>query len=358
AFTVIWTATVVANIGTWMYNAATGWLMMSLNPDPLIVSLVQVATSLPLFLFAVPAGALADIFDTRRFLIILESATTAVCAIFALLVAIGGVTPGRLLVFVFLIGIGGALTAPAWQSIVPRLVPRADLAPAIAANGVGVNLSRAVGPALAGVLIAVLGIAAPFWVNAVSDLAVIAALVWWQAPRAAASRLPAERFASSIRTGMRHARHNPHLRATLGRAVAYFLFASAYWALLPLVARNQIAGGPGLYGILLGAIGAGAVAGAFTLPRLRGRLGADGIVVTGTVGTSIALLLFGLAREPAIAVVASVLAGGSWIAVLANLNISAQLALPDWVRGRGLAVYVTVFFGAMALGSAAWGEVA
>jgi len=349
---------VVSNIGTWMYNAASGWLMVSLNGDALLVSLVQVANSLPMFLFALAAGALADMFDKRRFLIGVESATTVLSAIFAAMVQFGHVTPGSLLLFMFLIGAAGALSAPAWQSVVPQLVPAQDLAPAVAANSVGINISRALGPALAGGIIGVAGIAAPFWVNALSNLAVIGALLWWRAPRKATSGLPAERFASAMRTGFRHARHNPHLRATLIRAVAFFLFASAYWALLPLVARNQIAGGPALYGILLGAIGAGAVGGAFVLPWGKRQLGPDLMVVTATAGTALSLVLFGLARVPMVALAASLLAGASWIAVLANLNVSAQVALPDWVRGRGLALFVTVFFGSMTLGSALWGEVA
>jgi predicted MFS family arabinose efflux permease len=358
AFTVIWIATVVSNVGTWMYNAASGWLMVSLDADPLVVSLVQVATSLPMFLFALPAGTLADIVDKRRFLIALEGATTLVSAIFAALVGFGHVTPTLLLLFMFLIGAGGALTAPAWQAIVPELVPPQDLMPAVASNSVGVNISRAVGPALAGSIIGLLGIAAPFWVNAISNLGVIGALLWWHAPHARTSRLPVERFTSAMFTGFRYARHNRHLRATLVRAIAFFLFASAYWALLPLVAHDRLAGGPGLYGVLLGAIGTGAVAGAFLLPWAKAQIGPDLMVVAGTVGTAGALALFGLAQGPAVALIASALAGASWIAVLANLNVSAQVALPNWVRGRGLALFVTVFFGTMTLGSAAWGEIA
>ena len=357
-FTVLWTATVIANIGTWMYNAASGWLMTTLNADPLVVSLVQVATSLPMFLFALPAGALADIVDKRQFLVAAESAITLVSGIIAALVWLNLVTPGILLLFTFLLGVGAALTAPAWQSIVPQLVPKQDLAPAVAANSVGINISRAVGPALAGVTIAGFGIASPFWLNAVSNLGIIGALLWWHSPQSTVHQLPAERFASAIRAGFRHARHNPHLRATLVRAVAFFLFASAYWALLPLVARSQISGGPELYGILLGAIGAGAVGGAFALPWLKAKFGPDRVVAAGTAGTAATLVLFGLAREPVMGLTASVIAGVSWIAVLASLNVSAQVALPDWVRGRGLSMFVTVFFGAMALGSAVWGQVA
>jgi MFS family permease len=357
-FTVLWTATVISNIGSWMYSAASGWLMTSLDPDPLIVSMVQVASTLPMFLFALPAGALADIIDKRKLLLIVESAITVVSAIFAAVVWLGLATPGNLLLFTFLIGAGGALTAPAWQAIVPQLVPKQDLHPAVSANSVGVNVSRAVGPALGGVIAAGSGIAAPFWLNAISNLGIIGALLWWRSPRTGNHHLPAERFSSAMGTGFRHARNNPHLRATLIRAAAFFLFASAYWALLPLVARSQIAGGPDLYGFLLGAIGAGAVGGAFGLPWLKDKLGPDRLVAVGTFGTAITMVLFALAHDAPTALAASVIAGVSWIAVLASLNVSAQVALPEWVRGRGLAMFVTALFGAMTLGSAIWGQVA
>jgi predicted MFS family arabinose efflux permease len=358
AFTLIWTATLVSNVGGWMYSAASGWLMTTLNPDPLIVALVQAASTLPICLLALPAGALADIFDKRKYLIAVETLTTAVSAVYAAMVSFGLATPGNLLLFTFLIGAAGALTVPAWQAVVPLLVPRVDLPPAIAANSVGVNISRAIGPALGGVVIAGLGIAAPFWVNAISNLGIVGALLWWREARRPGTLLPTERFGQAMLGGLRYARHNQHLRATLMRAVGFFLFASAYWALLPLVAREQIAGGPGLYGVLLGVIGAGAVAGAFSLPWLKSRLGPDRLMAAGALGQALAMLLYGLARDPVTALLASAIAGASWIAALATLSISAQVALPDWVRGRGLALYTTIFFGCLTLGSAAWGEVA
>jgi MFS family permease len=357
AFTVLWIATVVANVGSWMYNAASGWLMTSLDPEPLVVSMVQVATTLPMFLFAIPAGALADIVDKRRLLIIAEVAATVVSAIYAAIVSLNLATAGNLLLFTFLIGVTSALTAPAWQAVVPRLVPKQDLHPAVATNSVGFNVSRAVGPALGGAIAAGIGIAAPFWINAISNLGIIGALVWWRTPREGARQLPAERWGSAIRTGFRYARNNPHLRATLIRGTAFFVFGSGYWALLPLVARNQIAGGADLYGLLLGVIGAGAVGGAFALPWLQVRLGADRLVAAGTVGTAITLVLFGLAHDILAALLASVIAGVSWIAVLSSLNVSAQVALPEWARGRGLALFVTTLFGALTLGSAVWGQV-
>jgi MFS family permease len=349
---------VVANVGTWMYTAASGWLMTGLNPDPLIVSLVQVAAGLPIFLIAIPAGALADIIDRRRFLIAGEAANTAVAALFAGLVTLDLVTPSVLLVFTFLISAFGALTAPAWQAVTPQLVPKHDLQAAIAANSIGFNISRAIGPALGGALTAAFGVATPFWINAASNLGINGGLLWWRPARRGGAHLPAERFGRAIRTGLRYARHNLQLRATLLRAVGFFLFASAYWALLPLVARNQIAAGPEIYGVLLGAIGAGAIGAAFALPWAKRRLGADRLVAAGTLGTALALVLFGLAHNSATALVASVLAGAAWIAVLSTLNVSAQLTLPEWVRARGLALFMTVYFGAHTAGSALWGQVA
>jgi predicted MFS family arabinose efflux permease len=358
AFTVIWTATLVSNVGGWMYSAASGWLMTSLNPDPFMVALVQAAASLPICLFAIPAGALADIFDKRKFLIAVETITTIVSAIYAVIVGLGLATPGNLLVFTFLIGAAGAMTVPAWQAVVTYLVPKDDLPPAIAANSVGVNISRAIGPALGGVIISVYGIVAPFWINAASNLGIVASLLWWQPRTRAGTLLPAERFGRAILAGLRYARHNRDLQATLFRAAGFFLFASAYWALLPLVAREQIGGGADLYGVLLGVIGASAVVGAFSLPWLKGKLGADRLMALGAVGQAVAMVLYGLAREPVTALAASAIAGASWIGALATLSVSAQVALPDWVRARGLALYTTVFFGCLTLGSAAWGEVA
>jgi predicted MFS family arabinose efflux permease len=332
--------------------------MTSINPSPFVVSMVQVASTLPYFLFALPAGAFADTVNRRKILIIGELATIVFSAGFAVLVVLHLVTALNLLLFVFLIEAAAAVTLPAWQSVVPELVPKSDLAPAVSANSAGVNVSRAVGPALSGLIVAAYGIAAPFFINAVSDLGVIGSLLWWRETRKRKHRLPPEHLLNAIRTGMRYGRFNRYLSATLVRAAAFFVFASAYWALLPVVTRRQIAGGPEIYGVLLGAIGAGAVGGAFVLPRLNAALGLDGVVAAGTIGTAISLALFGLAREAALALAASLIAGLSWIAVVSSLNISAQFALPEWVRGRGLAMFVTVLSGAMTIGSAIWGQVA
>jgi MFS family permease len=357
-FALLWFATVASNIGGWMYSAAAGWLMTDLTKDALVVSLVQVASSAPFFLLALFAGALTDVVDKRGLLIWGESATAVLSGIFAAVVWLHWVTPASLLWFMFLTSVCGALTSPAWQAVVPSLVPRDELPSAIAANSVGFNLSRAVGPALAGAIIGPLGIAAPFVINAVSNFGVIGVLIGWREPKPAEETMPPERFSSAVGVGLRYALNNIALRRTFVRTIAFFVFASSYWALLPLVARTRVSGGAAIYGLLLGAIGLGAVGAAFVMPYWKKRFGADGLVAMASVGTTIALVLFGIAREPIVALIASVVAGASWIAGVATLNVSAQLSVPDWVRGRGLAMYMTVMFGSMTLGSVLWGQIA
>jgi MFS family permease len=357
-FAVLWTATVISNVGTWMHDVASGWLMTSLSPSPLMVALVQAATTAPVFLFALPAGALADLVNRRRLLIVVKAVLAVATLSLGLLVLLDLVSAWVLLVFTFLSGAGAAFVAPAWQAIVPQLVPRPELQSAVALNSVGINISRAIGPALAGLIIAGIGIAWPYFLNALSFLIVMAALLWWRPPPKPESHLPAERFSSAVRAGLRYARASGPFRATLVRAVAFFLFASAYWALLPLIARQELQGGPELYGTMLGALGLGAVGGALFLPKLKKWLGADALVATGTAGTALVLIVFALVKRPEAATFASLVAGASWIAVLSSLNVSAQVALPDWVRARGLSIFITIFFGAMTLGSMTWGQAA
>jgi MFS family permease len=357
-FTVVWIATVVSNLGGWVSAAASGWLMTALNPDPFKVSLVQVATNLPLFLLAVPAGALSDIVDRRRFLILSELAVMASCIVLAVLVTSGLITPTSLLVMTALVSAAGAIGAPPWQAVVTDLVPRADLSSAISLNGLGINISRAVGPAIGGFLVGATGFGPPFWIDAFSNAGVIGALLWWKRPQRHKAELPAETFIGAVTVGLRHARYNPHLGATLIRTASFFLFASAYWALLPLVARSQVSAGPTLYGTLLGAIGAGAIAGALLLPRGKARWGANRLFALCTTGTALAMVVFALSTNPALSLLAAAFAGFCWLGAISTLTLSAQVALPEWVRGRGLAVFVTVMFGALSLGGLAWGELA
>jgi predicted MFS family arabinose efflux permease len=358
AFTVMLIASSASNIGFAMFDTSSNWLMTSLNPDPMMVSAVQVATTLPMFLLTLPAGALTDIIDARRMLIGAQIAVTAVSIVFAVLVTMHWATPAVLLATTFCLGGSGALAAPAWLVITPMLVPKRDLDSAIAINNASYNVSRAVAPALGGLAIATFSIALPFWCFCAGNIAVLAALMWWRAPRRARETLPAERLVSALRTGLRYARNNRDIDSTLIRAVAFFPFASAYWALLPLVARTQMHNGPEVYGVLLGMVGLGSILGSFALKSLKARLGSDRLATLGTLGTILALALYGAAREPVIAALASLIAGASWITMMTTLFVSAQLALPEWVRGRGLAIFLTAFFGAMTLGSAVWGKVA
>jgi len=266
ALTVLWTASVVSSIGTWMNDVAAGWLMTSLAPSPTMVSLVQAATTLPIFLLAIPAGALSDIVDRRKVLLVVSLCLALVAAALGGFVWLGWVTPWVLLVFTFLLGAGTAFAAPAWQAIVPKLIPRDELQAAVTLNSVGINISRAIGPALGGLIIATLGIAVPFGLSAISFLGVIFALLWRKPAAEGTRHFPAERFTGAVRTGLHYARESKPLRDTLIRAVAFFLFASAYWALLPLIVR-QVLGGPQLYGLLFACVGIGAVGGgAWVLP--------------------------------------------------------------------------------------------
>lgn len=356
AFTLLWGATLISNIGTWMHEVGASWLMTTLNSSPAVVSLVQAATTLPVFLFALFAGTLADRLDKRRMLIFINAVLLVIVSLLAVMVHFDLVTPVTLILFTLAIGTGTAFMAPAWQAVVPALVPREALPPAIALNSMGINISRAIGPALAGVLIASVSLSSPFVINALSFVVIIAALVMWRdAPPVQKTSQP---IVNAMMTGLRHVAHNASLKATLMRSFAFFVFASAYWALLPLVVRNVDGGGATLYGALLTLIGTGAVAGALALPKLRAKLDANRMAAAGTIGTAAAMLVLALARDPVSAGAAALLGGFSWIAVLTTFNVSAQTSLPNWVRARGLAVNLMVFFGSMSAGATIWGQVA
>jgi MFS family permease len=357
AFAVVWVASTMALIGIAMYDTASGWLMTTLDVNPLDVSLVHAATNLPMFLFTLPAGAIADIVNPRRLIVAVSCAIVALISIFAALVTFDLGSPAMLLLTTFLLSAAWALNSPAWLSILPYLVPKADLPGAIAAHGVGYNLSRTVGPALGGFIIFHYGMSTPLWAFVVANLGVIASLIWWGGPCKQTGSLPAERLNGAVRTGIRHAVNNRLLRATLVRTLAVYLFAAAYWGLLPLIARRTGEGAEH-YGLLLSMISAGAIVGSLGQRFVRDRIDLDWTVGLGTIGTAAALALFGWSEDFAVVLAACFLAGAAWVVVLTALYISAQNVLPEWVRGRGLAIFLTVIFGAMTAGSAAWGQVA
>jgi len=356
-FRMLWIASVVSNIGSWMHEVGAGWLMTTLSPTPLMVALVQAATSAPVFLLALPAGALADIVDRRRYLIASQLWMMAAAGLLGVLTLAGVTTAMTLLVFTFALGIGTAMMMPAWGAITPELVPRAELHAAIGLNSIGMNVARSVGPAIAGFIVAAAGPGLVFILNAASFLAVIVALKNWQnAP--SHNELPAERVFGAMRAGLRYARHSPELRAVLTRGAGFFVFASASWALLPLVVRQELKRGPGTFGLFLACLGMGAIAGALLLPRVRTRLSRDSIVAGATVLYAIAMLALAHSISVYEAGAAMLLTGTAWISVVSSLMTAAQTALPGWVRARGLALFWVVFMGGMAAGSTLWGQVA
>ncbi len=355
-FAVLWAATVFSNIGMWMRDTASAWLMTDLSASPIMVALIQSAAMLPVFLLSLPAGALADIYDRRKLMIAVQAALALLSITLGVLTFTGIMTANILLALTLIAGVGNALNGPVWQSIVPELVPKADLKSAVALNSLGINISRAIGPAVAGVLIAAGGVAAAYFVDVLTYVAILAALIWW--PR---SQIPAalpERFGGAMRTGIRYAAQSTALHRVLLRAMLFFIPASCVWALLPLVSRQEIGGGASGYGILLGAVGGGAILGALIMPALRKRLSVEGLAAGATGVMAFAMGALAFAGDVATGAAILTFVGVAWITSLTTLNATAQSVLPNWVRGRGLAIYLTVFFGAMTAGSVLWGWVA
>jgi MFS family permease len=356
-FAIIWAATVLGNIGTFMRDVSSSWLVTDLSASPAAVAMIQAAGTLPVFLFAIPAGVLSDILDRRRFLIMIQVGLGLVSSTLAFLAWTGNVTVESLVLLTFLGGTGAALATPAWQAITPELVPKAHIKGAVALNSLGINIARSIGPALGGFILAALGAAAVYGVDVLTYVIVSAALLWWRREADADAGLR-EHFGGALRAGLRYARASRSLHRILWRTVLFFGSASAVWALLPLVARHEIGGGPGFYGLLLGSVGAGAICGALVMPRARARLGQDGLVLAATLVTAGATILLALTDLEVVGLIATFVLGTAWIMMLTTLNGTMQAILPNWIRGRGLAIYLTAFNGAMAAGSLGWGLVA
>jgi MFS family permease len=356
-FKMLWFASVVSNVGTWMHEVGASWLMTTLTSNRLLVALIQTATSLSIFLFALPGGIIADIIDKRRYLIVLQTAMMVIAGLLAALTFFGDTTPELLLLLTFCLGAGSALSVPTWQAVIPELVPSDILFNAILLNGIGINISRALGPALGGLIIALAGPSAVFAINTISFLGIILALSRWQR-KPIASTLPAERFFSAMRAGLRYVKASPDLHHVLIRATAFFFFASAAWALLPLVARIQLHQGPTGYGILFALLGLGAVASAFILNRLRQWLNVDLLTLLGALVFAVTLIILALSKNFYISCCSMFFSGIAWMIVLSALNTTAQQAATPWIRARVLSVYFVVFFGNMALGSVLWGAIA
>lgn len=358
-----WIASIVSNIGSWMQDTAGTWLMTALTTSPLLIALMQTAASLPVLFLGLPAGATADLFDRRRLLIFWQAWMLATVALLSLLTMLDVISPVVLLVLTFLLNIGSAMNNPAWQAIVPELVPRDELPDAIALNSTAFNLARAVGPALGGLAAAAftsphVGAAVVFLLNSVSFLAVIFVLYRWKRAPVYKSALPGERIFGAMRSGVRYVRHSPPLRAILLRAFLFTGFASAVWALLAVVAQQDMHAGAMAYGALNGCLGLGAVIGASLLPRLRRRLQAEWMLAGAGLIFAATLATLALTQSVPLIVFWLLAAGCAWTTTTSTLNIAVQLSVPAWVQARTLGIYQMVFAGGMAAGSALWGVVA
>jgi len=356
-FRLLWIATVVSNIGSWMNDVGVNWTMLTLSADPLNVALVQAASSLPMFLFALPSGVLADIIDRRKYLLFSQLWVFIAAAGLTVLSFTGQVTPLMLLIAAFLMSAGAAMSSPPFQAIVPDLVKKEELGAAVALNSLGINISRAIGPALGGLILSFAGPWMVFLLNALSVSGVAWVLYRWKA-EPNVQRLPPEHFFSAVRAGLRYVHAAPVLRNVLVRTAAFFVFSSAGWALLPLVARRELHLGPGGYGIMLAFIGVGAICGAILLPRLRQRFNPDRLMTLASLMFAATMLALAFIRHFWLLNACEFFTGFAWITVLSTLNVGAQRSAAKWVKARALAVYLTVFFGAMTVGSAVWGQLA
>jgi len=353
-FRSLWIAAVVSYTGSWMQNIATGWLMTSLTPSPVWVSLVQVALSLPVFLIALPAGALADLVDRRKFLLVTQASMVGAATVLGVLTVTGRVNPQLLLTFTFLLGAGAVMNEPAWQSLMPDLVPREKLSSALALNSAGFNIARAVGPALGGLVIAMAGSGIAFLLNAVSFFGVILFLYHWK-PSPRGARQPTISFSGAVAIGLRYAREERRIRSVLVRTLAFSLFAAAFWALLPLIASRYGARG---YGFMLACFGVGALGGALALALAHRNLSRDLVVGVATVIFAASMFALGRDESLVMASLAAAAAGLAYISLLATLNLVAQTACAAWVRARVMSLYVLVLQGGLAIGSLMWGMIA
>ncbi|HXN91182.1 MAG TPA: MFS transporter [Candidatus Sulfotelmatobacter sp.] len=356
-FRAMWIAVLVSNVGIWMQTVGAQWLLVHLPHAAILVALVQTADYLPDVLFGLVGGAVADIFDRRRLLIVVQLSMACIGAALTVLTFAGQMPPALLLAFTFGLGCSSVFTNPAYQSLVPQLVPRQQLRSAAALGSISINLARVIGPAVAGIVIARLGVTAVFGLNALTFLFFAVVVAAWRPPAGSVPELP-ERFISAMRAGGRYVLNAPVVQRILLRSALFLVPASALWALLPLVATQQLGLGAAGYGVLLGGLGGGAIAGALVLPRFRARLSFNVLVAGASAVYAVALVLIVIVPNTVIAVLVLLPAGAAWIAVLSDVNAELQLFLPAWVRGRGLSVYQMVLFGAQAVGAVAWGAIA
>lgn len=353
----IWSASIASNLGGLIQGVGAAWMMASISQSENMVALVQASTTLPLMLFSLLSGAIADNYDRRRVMLTAQVFMFCVSAMLALFAYFGLITPWLLLLFTFLLGSGTALNNPSWQASVGDLVPRDDLAGAVSLNSVGFNITRSVGPAIGGMIVAAAGAAAAFAANTVSYFTLIFALSRWQ-PDLPQQTLPREALGQAIGAGLRYVAMSPNIGKVLFRGFVFGLTASAVLALLPVVARDLVGGGALTYGVMLGAFGAGAIAGALANSRLREALSSEDIVRCAFAGFALSATIIGISPYAIVTSLALLVAGACWVLALSLFNTVVQLSTPRWVVGRALSLYQTATFGGMAGGSWLWGVLA
>jgi MFS family permease len=358
SFRDVWIANLASNFGGLIQNVGASWLMLTLTASPEMVALVQASSTLPIMLFSLAAGAASDNLDRRQVMIAAQVFMLAVAVGLTALAFFGLLSPWLLLACTFLVGCGQALNGPAWQSSVGDLVPREEIPAAITVNSAGFNLARAAGPALGGAIVGTAGAVAAFAVNALSSIPLIVVLMRWRPPPAPPRVLPPETLGLAMSAGLRYVAMSPNILAVLLRGAAFGVGAIAVLALLPLVVRDLVRGGPFTFGLLLGAFGAGAVMGALASARLRRAMSTEALVRWAFCGYAVGVAIVALSPAAALSMAGLVLAGACWVLALATFNATVQLSAPRWVVGRAVALYQVATFGGMAFGSWAWGVAA
>lgn len=356
-FRMLWLTWLVANTCMWMNDVAAAWMMTSLTTQPVWVALVQTASTLPVFLLGLPSGALADNLDRKRYFLFTQLWIAVVALVLSATVLLGFMSPALLLALTFANGIGLAMRWPVFSAIVPELVPRAQLPAALALNGVSMNASRIIGPLAAGALIASLGSAWVFLLNAL--LSLMAAVIisrWRRTPQT--HPLGRERLWSAMRVGFQYVAQSYHLKGVLLRISIFFFHSTALMALLALLAKGMQGGGAGTFTLLLAAMGAGAIASTAFLPTLRRSYTRDGLVLRGALLQAGSMAIMAWTDHVWVAVPAMFIGGAAWITTANTLSVSIQMGLPDWVRARGMSTYQMAIMGASASGAALWGQVA
>ncbi len=356
-FLFLWIGVVLSSVGSWAQTVGAQWLFINDPNAATIISLVQTAATLPMVLFALAAGVLADAFDRRRLMLWVQVYFVVVAVLLTVLTALDAMPPLLLLAFTFALGMGMAVQLPTWQPLITELVPRSHIAAATRLDMVSVNVARAIGPAIAGIVIASFGVPPVFAINAACTLFLIAALLAWRRPAATSTRAR-ERFLPALRAGGRYVRHEPVVRLILIRLAVFVAPATAMWALLPLIANRQLGVGAAGYGILFGALGVGAITAAFTVGRITRRMSANLLLSLMGLLFGFALALTMVVPGLLAALPLLVLLGYAWTATASTLNAELQLFLPGWVRARAIAMYLMTFTAAQALASPIWGLIA